>query len=91
VNQIDWTLQIELTARVRLSYSSVLSLISGEGFIRNRGLLEYVSKCRCWGVGVIVSHESQDGIRGGFEIRFLGLGDETSSLFDTGFGAGLNL
>ena len=91
LNQLDLNLRIEFTARVRLSYSSVYSLVSGEGFIRNRGLLEYVSKCRCWGIGVSVSHERRDGFRGGFEIRFLGLGDETSSLFDTGFGAGLNL
>ena len=90
VSQLDWTARIELTSRIRLSYSAVFSLVSGEGFIRNRGLLEYVSKCRCWGIGVSVSEERRQGISGGFEIRFLGLGDEKSNLFDGGIGAGLN-
>jgi len=91
LNQVTWTARLELSERVRLSYSAVLSLVSGEGFIRNRGLLEYVSKCRCWGIGVSVSHERRQGYSGGFEIRFLGLGDERSNLFDGGFGTGLNV
>jgi len=91
LNQLNWNARIELTSRIRLSYSAVLSLVSGEGFNRNRGLLEYVSKCRCWGIGVSVTQERRQGFGGGFEIRFLGLGDERSNLFDGGIGAGLNL
>ena len=91
LSQINWTARLELHARVRLSYSAVLSLVSGEGFIRNRGLVEYVSKCRCWGIGVSLSQERRQGYSGGFQIRFLGLGDDSSNLFDGGLGAGLNL
>ncbi len=91
LSQLNWNARIELTSRIRLSYSAVFSLVSDEGFIRNRGLLEYVSKCRCWGIGVSVTQERRQGFGGGFEIRFLGLGDERSNLFDGGIGAGLNL
>lgn len=90
LNQLDLYGRIELTARVRLTYSSVLTLTDNE-FIRNRGTLEYVSRCRCWGIGFTAQHERRQGWGGGFEIRFLGLGDEATGLFDTGLGAGLNL
>jgi lipopolysaccharide assembly outer membrane protein LptD (OstA) len=90
LSQLNMTTQIELTARIRLSYRGVYSFTSDSGFIRNRGLLEYVSKCRCWGVGAAVFHDRDQGVGGGFEIRFLGLGDERSNIFDTGFGTGLN-
>lgn len=93
LSQVNWTAQLELHARVRLSYSAVLSLVDGEGFIRNHGLLEYVSKCRCWGIGVSLKQERRQGYSGGFQIRFLGLGDNSSSdsLFDSGLAAGLDL
>jgi lipopolysaccharide assembly outer membrane protein LptD (OstA) len=90
VSQVYWNAQVELTARVRLSYSAVLSLVSGEGFIGQHGLIEYVSKCRCWGLGVSLDHERRQGFSGGFEIRFMGLGDERSNLFDSGLRAGVS-
>ncbi len=90
LNQLDWNARIELTARIRVSYRGVYSFAEAGGFIRNRGLVEYVSKCRCWGVGAMVVQERRQGFGGGFQIRFLGLGDERSNLFDGGFGAGLN-
>jgi hypothetical protein len=91
LNQIDLTTRIELFTRVRLSYTALYSLSVDSGFIRNKGLLEYVSKCRCWGVGVSVQEERRQGWSGGFSIRFLGLGDEQDNLFGAGFGAGLEL
>lgn len=90
LNQLDLSGRIEFSARIRLTYRSVYSLVDNE-FIRNRGILEYVSKCKCWGVGASVNHERRQGFGGGFEIRFLGLGEEKSNLFEGGFGAGLNL
>ena len=90
VSQVYWNAQVELTGRVRLSYSAVLSLVSGEGFIGQHGLVEYVSKCRCWGLGVSLDHERRQGFSGGFEIRFMGLGDERSNLFDSGLRAGVS-
>ena len=91
LNQIDFSARIELTARIRVSYRTIYSLADRkEGPIRNRGMLEYVSKCRCWGVAAEVYQERRADFGGGFQIRFLGLGDEESNLFDGGFGAGLN-
>ena len=89
VSQVTWNAQVELTSRIRLSYSAVLSLVSDEGFIRNDGLLEYVSKCRCWGIGLSIAQERRQGFSGGLEIRFMGLGDERSNLFDSGIRAGV--
>ena len=90
LNQLDLSGRIEFTARVRLTYRSVYSFVDNE-FIRNQGILEYVSKCKCWGIGASVNHERRQGFSGGFEIRFLGLGEEKSNLFEGGFGAGINL
>jgi lipopolysaccharide assembly outer membrane protein LptD (OstA) len=91
LNQLSWAAKLLVTDRVRLSYRAVFSLVSDEGFIKNQGMIEYVSKCRCWGLGVTVSQQRRQGFRGGFEVRFLGLGDDGGSLFDKGLGAGLNL
>jgi len=90
LNQIDVTSRVELAARIRLSYSTVYSINAGK-FLRNRGGVEYASKCRCWGIGVFVQQELRQGWGGGLELRFLGLGDDSTNLFDTGFGAGVNL
>jgi hypothetical protein len=90
LNQIDFNSKLELSARIRLSYRAVYSLVGLTGFIRNRGMVEYVSKCRCWGVGVGLYQERRIGFGGGFMIRFLGLGDDDTDLFDGGFGSGLN-
>jgi len=90
ISQVYWNAQLELTARIRLSYSAVLSLVDGEGFIGQHGLVEYVSKCRCWGIGVSLDHERRQGFSGGVEIRFMGLGDERSNLFDSGLRAGVS-
>ncbi len=91
LNQIDLSARVELTARIRVSYRTIYSLADRkEGAIRNQGMLEYVSKCRCWGVAAEVFQERRADFGGGFQLRFLGLGDEESNLFDGGFGAGLN-
>jgi len=91
LNQIDLTTSVQLFSRIRLSYSTIFSLSAGEGLIRQQGLLEYVSRCRCWGVGFVVQEESRQGFSGGFSIRFLGLGDEAGNLFGNGLGFGLGI
>jgi len=91
LNQLDLNARLELSARIRISYRTIYSLADKkEGFLRNRGMLEYVSKCRCWGVAAEVFQERRADIGAGFQIRFLGLGDDESNLFDRGIGAGLN-
>lgn len=90
VNQISLLTTLELTARFRLRYSTIFKIAGEDEFIKNEGGIEYVSKCRCWGLGLSVSSQSRQGIGGGFTIRFLGLGDEGSDLFSGGFGTGAN-
>lgn len=90
LNQFDMNARLELTARVRLSYRAVYSLAEKEGFLRNRAMFEYVSKCRCWGFATEVFQERRADFGFGFQIRFLGLGDEEGNLFDGGIGAGMN-
>jgi len=91
LNQIDLDARLELSARIRISFRTIYSLADKkEGFLRNRGMLEYVSKCRCWGVAAEVFQERRADVGAGFQIRFLGLGDDESNLFDRGIGAGLN-
>ena len=92
LNQLDLSAQIELSWRWRLTYSAVYGLTENTtGFILNRGMLEYVSRCRCWGIGLRVDHDQLNGFQYGVMIRFLGLGDKRSNLFDGGLGAGVNL
>jgi len=91
VSQINLSASIQLTAHFRLRYSTVYKLADRNEFIKNEGMVEYVSQCRCWGVGVSVNYETRDGISGGIMIRFLGLGDDNSDLFTGGIGAGVNM
>jgi lipopolysaccharide assembly outer membrane protein LptD (OstA) len=88
LNQLDVNATIELTERVRLRYQMTNSFAKDSGLILSRGILDYVSKCRCWGVGFSVFQEREQGVGGGIEIRFLGLGDGKGSLFDSGIGFG---
>lgn len=91
LNQLDLNARLELTARIRLTYRTIYSLAEKkQGFLRNRAMVEYVSKCRCWGFATEVFQERRADVGAGFQIRFLGLGDKESNLFDSGIGAGMN-
>ena len=91
LNQIDINARLELSARIRVSYRTIYSLADKKaGFLRNQGMIEYVSKCRCWGIAAVVHQERRADFGAGFQIRFLGLGDDESNLFDRGIAAGLN-
>ncbi|GEM_PF-828667 len=89
VNQIIGRVNLELTSRFRVRYSSVYKLAERDEFIRNQVTVEYVSKCRCWSIGATVGEDRRDQIRGGLMFRFLGLGDGKENLFDSGFGTGV--
>jgi hypothetical protein len=90
VSQINWSSQIQITSRVQLRTSTVFKIAAENEFIRNFGMIEYVSKCRCWAVGATVSVDRVDDVSGGLSIRFMGLGDGVNSLLDGGLGFGLN-
>ncbi len=90
LNQLVANATVELTERIRLRYQLTYSFVDDNGLILGRGILDYVSKCRCWGVGLSIFQEREQGVGGGIEIRFLGLGDGKRSLFDSGIGFGQN-
>ncbi|MFP6656285.1 MAG: LPS assembly protein LptD, partial [Myxococcota bacterium] len=88
LNQLDLNATIELTERIRVRLRGTYSFAEGSRLIRSGGVLDYVSKCRCWGVGLNLFQEREEGVGAGVEIRILGLGDQGGSLFDSGFGFG---
>jgi len=90
VNQINLLTSFEFTARWRLRFSTIYKLAEENEFIRNEGTLEYVSKCKCWAAGATVATDQRNGIGGGLNIRFMGLGDGSGNLFDRGIGSGLS-
>jgi lipopolysaccharide assembly outer membrane protein LptD (OstA) len=90
VNQLNVYASLQVTERFRLSYSTIYKLAGDADFIRNQGTVEYVSKCRCWGIGVSVFGQKRDGVGAGLTIRLVGLGDENANLFTGGFGTGVN-
>ena len=89
INQLNGRLSIELTSRIRVGYATVYKLAERDEFIRNEGTFEYVSKCRCWSVGALISADRRDNLRGGLTFRFIGLGEGRDELFDSGFGTGI--
>jgi lipopolysaccharide assembly outer membrane protein LptD (OstA) len=89
VSQISLLGEVQLSLRIQLRYSTVYKLAGENEFVRNQGTVEYVSKCRCWAIGGTLASDRRDQISGGISIRFMGLGESDTSLFDTGFGTGL--
>ena len=90
VSQIDLRSQIQITSRVQFRTSTVFKIAAENEFIRNQGVIEYVSKCRCWAIGATVAVDRVDDVSGGLTIRFMGLGDGVNGLMDGGLGFGLN-
>jgi lipopolysaccharide assembly outer membrane protein LptD (OstA) len=89
LNHLDVTVRVQLWSPLRLSYSALYSFVEDDGALRHEGGVEWVSRCRCIGLGVFVRDEKRQGYSGGFNIRFLGLGDDQSDLFSGGLGAGV--
>jgi hypothetical protein len=67
------------------------SFVDDGRFIRSQGMLDYVSKCQCWGIGLSAFQESDQNYGGGFEMRILGVGRQGGSLFGGGLGVGQRL
>ena len=90
VSQLNLLSEIQITRRVQFRTSTIFKIAAENEFIRNEGAVEYVSKCRCWAVGGMVSIDRRDDIGGGLSIRLMGLGDSGGNLFGKGVGTGLN-
>jgi lipopolysaccharide assembly outer membrane protein LptD (OstA) len=82
VNQLSLAARIALTRSWALSYDSIYSLESSV-FLRNRGGIEYLSKCKCWAVQALISDERTRGLSFNLQYRLLGLGDDTVRPFQS--------
>jgi lipopolysaccharide assembly outer membrane protein LptD (OstA) len=81
VNQIDLYLRLSITetwaASYVGSYSFERSLV-----LRNRGGVEYFSRCRCWAVRVEVEQDRERGVQFNLLYTLAGLGDDRRSPFE---------
>jgi hypothetical protein len=78
--------------RWSVSYFLVYSLEELEsppsGRIGNRGLLQFVSGCKCWAIQAEVAEDRQRGVRFSLRYTLLGLGDDTATPFSSSGGIG---
>lgn len=88
VNQLNLLTEVQVTARWRLRFSTIYKFAGESEFLRNQGTVEYTSKCRCWAAGATVAANRRNGISGGINIRFMGLGDGKDNVFGRGVGTG---
>jgi lipopolysaccharide assembly outer membrane protein LptD (OstA) len=81
VNQIDLYLRVSITqswaASYVGSYSFERSLV-----LRNRGGIEYFSRCRCWAVRLEVEQDRERGVQFNLLYTLAGLGDDRRSPFE---------
>ena len=81
INQIDLYLRYAITeswaASYLGSYSFERSLV-----LRNRGGIEYFSKCRCWAVRLEVAQDREQGVQFNLLYTLSGLGDDRRRPFE---------
>jgi lipopolysaccharide assembly outer membrane protein LptD (OstA) len=75
INQADAALQLVLLSRWTLAYRIAYSF-DQDLLIANRGLIEYLSRCRCWALGAELSADRASGIEVRVVYRLMGLGRE---------------
>jgi lipopolysaccharide assembly outer membrane protein LptD (OstA) len=75
INQIDGGVRIELTRSWAVGYRFAYS-IERTVLVANRGYVEYVSRCDCWGLALELGASRGHGVS--FNVRYylLGLGDD---------------
>jgi len=80
IDQLQVQLRVPFLERWALGYHLRYSL-AGNVLLTNSGSLEYVSKCRCWAVGVEVSSARNQSL--GVRLRYtvLGFGDDARNPF----------
>jgi len=87
INQISAFVRIALSEQWSVHYRGAYEFESGL-MLKNRGGIDYVSSCRCWGAGAEVGYSRSRGVRFNLSYHFLGLGDDLSHGGPVGFGSG---
>jgi lipopolysaccharide assembly outer membrane protein LptD (OstA) len=80
VDQLNAALRFAVTAQWSLAYRFAYSAESGT-ILANNGIIEYVSRCRCWAAGLELSADRARGVEVKVLYRIVGLGrdDESAS------------
>jgi lipopolysaccharide assembly outer membrane protein LptD (OstA) len=88
INQIEIGLRWAITRSWAILYDGTYDIQNGN-FLTNQGGLEYISKCRCWAIQVLLENDRNTGIEFGLRYTLIGLGDDTVRPFRGGaFGLG---
>jgi lipopolysaccharide assembly outer membrane protein LptD (OstA) len=72
INQLRAGVSLDLTQRWSVSYALAYSL-EGNQVLANRGLVEYLSRCGCWALGVEISQDTNRGVDAKLVYRLVGL------------------
>ncbi len=75
INQVRGGVSLDLTARWSASYGAAYS-IEGNRALANQGLIEYLSRCGCWALGVELRQDRKRGVDAKLVYRLVGLGGE---------------
>lgn len=75
VNQLSAGARVAVTDQWTLGYRAAYSFETGL-LLTNTGLIEYVSACRCWAIGLELSQDRARGVEVRVRYRLVGLGDD---------------
>ena len=78
INQLDGSLRLAILSRWTLAYRLAYSF-DQDLLIANRGIVEYLSRCRCWALGLQLSEDRARGVEVKVLYRLVGLGREVGS------------
>ena len=78
VDQLNAALRFAVTAQWSLAYRFAYSAESGT-ILANEGIIEYVSRCRCWAAGLELSADRARGVEVKVLYRIVGLGRDDES------------
>jgi len=75
IDQVRGAVSVPLTARWTVRYGLAWS-IEGNQILANRGVIEYLSRCECWGAAVELQADRTRGVDAKLVVRLVGLGGE---------------
>jgi len=75
IHQLRGGVSLDLTAQWSVSYGLAYS-IEGSHALANQGLVEYLSKCGCWALGLQLAQDRTRGVDAKVVYRLVGLGGE---------------
>jgi lipopolysaccharide assembly outer membrane protein LptD (OstA) len=81
VHQIDGRVRVAINAQWALLYRGAYSFERNLS-LANSGGVEYISKCRCWAVGLELKDNRTRGPSVSFRYTLLGLGDDSRNPFE---------